>query len=116
MNISHFSRSEAACKCGCGFWAQDWELLEVLEDVREFFGRPVIVNSWCRCLAYNTLREGEEDSYHMKAMAADIWVSGIGADIIADYLERRYPDRYGIGRYPSFTHIDVRPKRARWKE
>jgi len=114
MTITHFSRSEAACKCGCGFFAQDWELLEVLEDIRAFFGRPVIPNSWCRCPAYNERIGGANDSYHMKAMAADIWISGIGADIIADYLERLYPDRYGIGRYPGFTHIDVRPNKARW--
>jgi len=114
LEISHFSRNEAACKCGCGFNAQDWELLEVLEDTRRFFGKKVFVNSWCRCKKYNEKIKGFENSYHIKALAADIWLDWVPSDLVADYFERSYSDKYGIGRYNSFTHIDVRPNKARW--
>ena len=26
----------------------------------------------------------------------------------------KYPDKYGIGMYSSFTHIDTRRTKARW--
>lgn len=92
----------------------DRELLEVLEGIRKIFGRPILINSWCRCEAYNAHIGGKPGSYHVKGMAADIRIEEIPASLVADYLDRTYPDRYGIGRYDRFTHIDVRHQRSRW--
>ena len=50
----------------------------------------------------------------MNGNAADIAVKGINPKGVADYLESKYPDKYGLGRYKSFTHIDVRKNRSRW--
>jgi uncharacterized protein YcbK (DUF882 family) len=113
----HFSRHEFACSCGCGFCAVDVELVCVLEDLREAFGgRPVHINSGCRCERYNARPDvsGSKGSYHCKAMASDVWIDDAEPDALADYLEAVYPGRYGIGRYNDFTHIDVRPSPARW--
>jgi hypothetical protein len=35
-------------------------------------------------------------------------------DKVADYLEEKYPDKYGIGRYIGRTHLDIRKTKARW--
>lgn len=112
---AHFQRSEFKCKCGCGFDAVDVELLDVLEYLREHFNRPVVINSACRCQTHNRIVKGAPDSQHVKGKAADIRVQGIEPADVAEYLHQKYPDKYGIGCYPSFTHIDVRTNRARWK-
>lgn len=117
MKLSkYFTRSEFACKCGCGFAAVDAELLRVLEDVREHFTQPVKINSACRCPKHNAAVGGEAGSKHMLGIAADIVVGQTKPAEVAQYLRQQYPDKYGIGEYASWAHIDVREDKARWKK
>ena len=115
---THFKRSEFACKCGCGFAAVDIELLVVLEETRTHFGgHKLHITSGCRCVLHNAdTPTAKPNSMHPKAIAADFWIENVPADDVADYLEEKYPDRYGIGRYDDRTHLDVRPDKARWDE
>ena len=92
----------------------DYELVEVLDGLREYFDEEVTINCGCRCLKHNFEVGGEQASWHMKPRAADIKVHNHKAAEVADYLEGRYKDKYGIGRYNSFTHIDTRAQKARW--
>ena len=118
-NIStHFDREEFSCKCGCGFSAVDVELLRLLEEVREHFGKPVHINSGCRCEAHNKAVGGSDGSQHKLARAADIVVEGIHPDKIYAFFDDRYPTQFGLGGYPKsgFTHVDTRSKKARWNE
>lgn len=110
----NFRRSEFQCSCGCGFDAVDVEILAVLEDVRAYFDAPVIITSGCRCEAHNEAIGGSPTSQHVRGKAADIKVKGFDASKVADYLEDMYPSSYGIGRYPSWVHIDTRLIKARW--
>lgn len=112
--MKHFKRSEFICSCGCGFSTVDFELADVLDDVREHFAVPVTVTSGCRCQAYNRRIGGAPDSEHTRGTAADIKVSGIAAATVYDYLTGKYPGKYGIGKYATWTHIDVRLRAARW--
>ena len=113
----NFSRFEFACPCGCGFDTVDAELIRVLEDLRRcLFDHPITINSGCRCEKHNADESvrGTPGSQHLTGKAADIVVEGVSPSMVADCLEDKYPDRYGIGRYPTWTHIDVRsgpPKR-----
>lgn len=109
----NFDREELACNCGCGFAAADVELLEVLEVVRSYFDAPVIVTSGCRCENYNAEVGGAVNSMHVKGMAADFQVKGFHAHAVAEWLRTIYPDKYGIGEYPTWVHLDVRPGPAR---
>ena len=111
---THFSRKEFACKCGCGFDVVDAELLAVLEGARQYFGKSVHIQSACRCLSRNLEVGGSLRSQHMLGKAADVVVSGVNPLEVAEYFERLYKGRYGIGRYATFTHIDVRSSPARW--
>jgi uncharacterized protein YcbK (DUF882 family) len=132
-SIKGFSRSEFACECGCGFNAVDVELLSVLMGIRTHFGlelgyeTSIKINSPNRCRLHNEEVQKKYNpnyvafsskSTHMYGIAADIVVRGVHADLVADYLEGRYPDKYGIGRYsnPDRVHIDVRATKARWGE
>jgi uncharacterized protein YcbK (DUF882 family) len=112
----NFHRFEMACKCGCGYDTVDAELLAVLQKLRDHFGVPVRITSGTRCPAHNRIIQGSADSMHLRGRAADIQLTGILAASVADYLEQQYPDRYGIGRYRDFTHIDTRSgPLARWR-
>jgi len=111
----NFSRDEFACKCGCGFDTVDAELVEVLQDVRDWAGARVAINSGCRCRDHNRAVGGVSGSQHLSGRAADIVVEGKTPEQVADYLATQYPVRYGIGRYATFTHVDTRTLGpARW--
>lgn len=110
----YFNRSEFACKCGCGYDTVDAELIEVLTEIREHFGLPVKINSGCRCTRYNTQIGGTPRSQHLVGRAADIAIDGVSPGIIQDYVNAKWPDALGLGRYESFTHIDSRSSKARW--
>lgn len=115
MLSEHFSATEFACKCGCGFDAVNPELVTLLEEVRTHFNAPVIIDSACRCEKHNRDIGGKPHSQHLLGTAADIKVKGYTPALVADWLEYRHPDSHGIGRYRTFTHIDVRRDRARWR-
>lgn len=110
---SHFNRKEFACKCGCGFAAVDVQLLGVLEAVRTHFNSPVTLDCACRCPAHNKAVGGVADSQHVHGMAADIKVKNVAPDDVATWLEQNHSG-CGIGRYNTFTHVDVRGHAARW--
>ena len=116
MKISkYFFKKEFICKClKCDKSTVDAELLFVLEDVREHFGKLVFINSGHRCKEYNAKIGGRKNSKHLDGIAADIVVDGVNPFEVSAYFEKRYPSKYGIGRYETFTHIDVREKRSRW--
>jgi len=111
----HFSRSEFACKCGCGLDTVDYELIIVLEGVSKHFDNsPITVNSGCRCEEHNKSEGGWLRSKHLNCRAADIRVKGVSPDKVHAYLTIKYPNKYGIGKYDTFTHIDTRSGRGRW--
>ena len=109
-----FNRNEMKCNCGkCGQDVVDYELAEVLDDVREYFGKPVTITSGNRCLEYNISIGGSNKSVHMTGQAADIQVKGTKPNKVQEYLLGKYPGKYGIGRYSNFSHIDVKTGPAR---
>lgn len=112
----HFKVREFAQKdFRCDKVIVDTELIDVLEEIRAHFNKPVIVTSGYRTPEYNKKIGGVKNSQHTKGTAADIKVSGIPAKEVQKYLKNKYPDKYGIGSYLNFTHIDVRAEKARWR-
>lgn len=112
--MKYFKRLEYACKCGCGFDTVDYELDIVMDDVRNNFGSPIVINRGASCVSHNLGVGGAIDSQHLYGKACDFYVKGVHEDDVVEYLEVRYHNKYGIGRYNGRTHIDVRPTRARW--
>ena len=116
MKSKYFKRKEFACKCGCGFSTVDAELLQVLEEAREDLG-PIVISCGARCPEHNAAVGGADGSKHKLGLAADIYVVGnrVPHEEVQEYFLNKYPNQYGIGRYNTFTHIDVRPEGpARW--
>lgn len=129
LRLSHnLYRSEFACRCGCGFDTVDWELPYVIQDVIDHFQdlHPhlelrVKITSGCRCAKHNATIEGASpNSQHVFARAADFYIYDRATDIrvdpslVATYLESKYPNTYGIGRYNGRTHLDTRATKHRW--
>jgi uncharacterized protein YcbK (DUF882 family) len=107
-------RRELACKCGCGMDTVDAELLVVLHNTRVHFDSPLIISSGNRCPKYNARVGGSKNSMHMRSRAADIVVVGVDPAEVYRYLDNKYTNRYGVGNYWNFTHIDTRAGIARW--
>jgi len=114
MKFGYFKRQEFQCHCGCNFAAIDYELLDILNLVRDHFGRSVFINSGCRCKSYNKEIGGSKKSFHMAGMACDIIVDRVSPDEVYDFLDFVFPTSKGIGKYETFTHIDVRELKSRW--
>ena len=112
----NFSRHEFECGCGCVSDTVDAELLEVLQDIRHHFDRSIKITSSNRCEAHNKAVGGGIRSQHLKGRAADIKVGYTNPYDVQEYLLKKYPDKYGIGRYERFTHIDTRTGKARWDQ
>ena len=114
MISEHFREEEFKCKCGCGKYIHNTQLVVVLERVREYFDSPVLIHSSTRCKSHNAEVGGKPNSKHLLGLAADIAVKGVEPEVVHKYLERKYPHKYGIGLYDTFVHIDAREDKARW--
>lgn len=81
-----------------------------LQSLRDHVQRPITVNSGYRSPAHNTASGGASSSYHVRGMAADIVISGMTPIEVASLAHDM--GFGGIKAYPSFTHIDVGPRRT----
>ena len=112
----HFKASEFACN-HCSLLPDDGmapALIDLLEDLRSHFGKPVTINSGYRCTVHNANVGGAKNSQHLKGTAADVVVSGVSPSTVYAWADENNPTG-GVGKYNSFTHIDVRSGKARWQ-
>lgn len=94
----------------------DEKLLRLLENIRNFTGKPVHINSGYRSPEYNrTLKNASPHSQHCVGKAADIVIAGVPPARVAEIAECYLGSSGGIGIYKAFTHVDVRAGHARWK-
>lgn len=118
----HFHVREFRCKDGSDPVFMDTELVELLERIREHFGKPVVITSAYRTPAHNAKAGGAKFSQHLYGRAADIRVQGVSVEEVAAYAESLMTDWGGIGRYPvkagratGWVHVDTRADKARWR-
>lgn len=89
------------------------QALEVLRE--ELGGRPFHILSGYRSPEFNRAIKGAPLSEHCQGRACDFQVAGVPAvrvHAVAWQLihDGRIPQIGGIGRYATFTHLDVRPR------
>lgn len=105
-----FNEKEFACRC-CGelppFARENTEALvcQVLDPLRECFGRPIYVSSGYRCPRHNREVGGVTHSQHMKGEAADIRCAD------NRLLERLIENQGKYDQliiYPTFLHVSWR--------
>ena len=111
----NFKVREFSCRDGSDVIFVSMELVEVLQKIRDHFGKPVNINSAYRTVTYNNKVDGAVQSQHLYGAAADISIKGVSPREVADYAETLLPRSGGIGLYGTFTHVDVRAAKSRWK-
>ncbi|AXQ48991.1 D-Ala-D-Ala carboxypeptidase family metallohydrolase [Pseudomonas vlassakiae] len=83
-------------------------LCQVLEQVREMFGRPVIVSSGYRSEALNLLVGGAPGSQHVKGLAADFTVRGIdNREVVRQVSESDLAFDQLILEFDRWVHLSV---------
>lgn len=113
---SNFKVYEFACHDGSDTILISSDLVRILQNIREHFGKAVSITSAYRNEAYNSKIGGAKSSYHVKGMAADITVSGVSNRDVAIYAATI---TNGVGLYNytgGFVHVDVRPNRYLWQQ
>ena len=116
--MKNFRINEFVCHCGCQLppeARQNIEALvaEVLDPVREAYGKPIYVNSGYRCEAHNRKVGGVPRSQHIVGEAADISLR-LTAYSLQDELmklaliikEQGKFDQLII--YPTFLHVSYK--------
>lgn len=89
------------------------KLIDLLEELRAHFGQSVVINSGYRSESHNKSVGGATNSQHIKGTAADVVVSRVSPAEVYKWANINNPAG-GVGKYNSFTHIDVRDGKARW--
>lgn len=98
------------------------KLAALLQDLRDHFGRPIVITSGYRTAAHNKNVKGEPGSLHLYGDAADIYIAGVDLWEVARYAESLGVK--GIGLYEpvntpekkssGWVHVDVRTKKSFW--
>lgn len=123
-----FDDREFACKDGTAYPAAKREThlrplcFGVLQPVRDRVGLALPILSGYRTEAYNRRIGGARLSRHVQGDAADLrppagWTAArLHALILRMYEAGELPALGGLGLYPGFVHVDVRPgeRLARW--
>ena len=81
-DFKNFELKELKCKCGgkyCNGYPTgfSYELLSQLQDIRNHFGKAVIITSAIRCKQHNKIVGGVTNSKHILGKAVDFYVKGI---------------------------------------
>jgi GH25 family lysozyme M1 (1,4-beta-N-acetylmuramidase) len=111
---ANFKVKEFACKDGSDVVFVAPELVELLQKIRNHFGKAVVINSGYRTPTYNKKVGGASYSQHLYGTATDIRINGVNPKDIAKYVETLIPNTGGIGIYSNFVHVDVRRNKSRW--
>ena len=110
----NFRSGEFASKGGTAGILIHKYLLEGLQRMREEIGRPIRITSAYRPWEHNRAIGGAIRSQHLYGTAADLIVSGMSGQMIAD-VARKVGGFNGIGIGWTFCHVDVRKTPAEWR-
>jgi len=97
-----------------GLWPSLLAVVKVADEARHRLGRPLRITSAFRNVAYNKAIQGAAGSWHTRGGALDLSGSPVTLRRILRELRDEGLFRGGIGRYATFTHVDVRGKNADW--
>ncbi len=105
-DIRNFRSDEFVCKCGCGRVKIESEIVLVLQRLRDYLRKPVIITSAYRCPSYNKEIGGVSSSAHVFGLAVDIaCTNSEDRYYIVKFLITQTITRIGIGK--DFVHFDL---------
>jgi uncharacterized protein YcbK (DUF882 family) len=116
----NFKLEEFQCKCGCemprNVMENIFKLSDQLQILRDIYG-SIHINSAYRCESHNESIGSNSTSQHILGKAADITAELTPselADVIEEDTQNKIVKFGGLGRYNTFTHVDIRGYKARW--
>ncbi len=114
---NYFSVEELRCRCPCDIYNIYQRLLDKLNFTRRTYGKPIIINSGCRCPSHNKRVGGSATSSHIttknkECKGVDIKFPKSYEDMhtLATYLFLHFR-RIGINPKKKFFHVDVDTKK-----
>lgn len=119
---NNFNLKEFDCKDGSEMpddVLENVKLLAIqLQKIRDYTNLPITINSAYRSPKYNKKIGGAKNSQHLYGKAADIVIKGMNPLKVYDLLEHLNDTEVikigGLGKYNTFTHVDIRDNTARW--
>lgn len=110
---ANFQFSEFACNDGSDEIKIDVDLVKILQQIRDHFGKAVTINSGYRTPTYDKKVGGSGGGYHTTGQAADIVVSGVDPLTVGLYAAELLGTHGGIEIGDGYCHIDTRTDRWR---
>lgn len=108
----YFQAAEFACKC-CDQHGIDPQMVEMLDELRERCGFPIVISSGYRCAKHNQAIGGAKRSAHVEGYAVDIRCHGARAHKVLDVAMLMGFSGIGIKQSGAvehrFIHLDIAP-------
>jgi len=113
-DFKNFKYSEIKCKCGgkycngypVGF---SYELMKQLQQIRDHFGKAVIITSAIRCKQHNKNVQGVEHSKHVEGRAVDFYVKGVSYSTLKKFVNKLPYNQYTYNIDGSVMHHGITP-------
>lgn len=113
-DFKNFKMSEFKCKCGgkyckgfpVGF---SYELARQLQEIRNHFGKAVIITSAVRCPQHNQNVQGVAHSKHVEGRAVDFYVKGVSYSTLKAFVNKLPYNQYTYNISGSVMHHGITP-------
>lgn len=107
-----FRVAEFACRDGSDVVLIHPSLVRLLEMIRDATEAPLHILSAYRTPSHNRAIGGVAQSAHLYGFAADVVSREVSPEMVAQLADGL--NAGGVGRYDTFTHVDVRGHNRRW--
>lgn len=113
----YFSFAEAACFDAVRTIAYIGNIIlmaKMMDEFREWWGKPIIPSSWFRTVVWNKLKGGATQSQHLEGKAIDFEVDNLTPELIKAVRERwemicyKYEVTGAMFVYEWGIHLDCR--------
>ena len=113
-DFKNFKLSEIKCKCGgkyCNGYPTgfSYELMRQLQEIRNHFGKAVIITSGIRCPQHNKNVQGVAHSKHVEGRAVDFYVKGVNYATLKTFVNKLPYNQYTYNISGSVMHHGITP-------
>lgn len=107
FSLEEMSNSKAADDTKLVLTPEVVVFAQMMQELRDFYGKPMNVNSWYRTHKFNLSIGGDPKSIHLDGRAADIAVTDYENLTTAWRVICQLHNKVGgVNYYPTFIHFD----------
>ena len=108
----HIALTEVVCKCGCGLVPQK-AILDKFDEIREAYGKSIIITSGSRCEKHNKKIGGSKNSNHVKGLALDLMRTDALEDFSLKNLETLDIYIEDLAYTKNWIHVQIVPPKSK---